>query len=158
MGFERSRRRIAERMRAVLAGEGFLRTDTRRRIGMEDESFASPATVEVLDTAERHGADPDVALAAATTVALLGAFVRVRTEIEPGSEADAINAGDLLLSLAYDEAGAAGTAALERTLDAAVTWIASGDPRALLEYDHAIRNIAAGANAERPRVDGGDSR
>jgi len=145
-------------MRAVLAGKGSLRTALRRRIGLEDGSFASPPATEVLDTAERHGAGSDVALFAGTTAALLDAFVRVRSEIEAGNEAEAINAGDLLLSLAFDEARAAGTDIFERTLAACIEWIESGEPDGLMRTAHAIGGIAAGASAERPRADGGDSR
>ena len=148
MGLERSHRRIGERMRILLAGDGSLRTDTRRRIGMEDGSFVSPPAAEALDTAERHGAVPDAALAAGTAVALLDAFVRVRTGIEPGNETDAINPGDLLLSLALDEAWAAGPAVFERTLAACVEWIESGDPEALKGTARATGEVAAASGAD----------
>jgi len=145
---DRACARITERLREVLGGESPLRTALRYRIGVEDSSLALGSAIDVLDAALRLGADPDVALAAGTTAALIEAFVRVRAGIEPGNGADAINAGDLLLSLAFDEARKAGAAALERTLGLCVAWIETGDREALMRSARAIGEVVAGTSTD----------
>ncbi len=145
---DQARARIAERICAILAGEGSLRTELRSRIAVEDGSFPLGAAADAFDAAEQLGAGPDAALAAATAVALIDGFAQVRAGTEPGDEAGAINAGDLFLSLAFSEARQAGAVVLERTLDACVAWIETRDREALARSACAIGEAAAGASIE----------
>ena len=134
---------VAE-LRRVLAGEGPLRTVLRYHVGLED---ASGAPVEALGklirpsltllVAAELGGDPRAAVPAAAALELVHEFslihddVQDRDEVRRGrptvwrrwGEAQAINAGDLMLALALAEAGRAGDAVRERVVDATVEMI-----------------------------------
>ena len=135
---------LVEELRRVLAGEGPLRSVLRYHVGLEDASGA-PAealgklirpSVTLLVT-DGLGGDPRAAVPAAAALELVREFslihgdVQDRDEVRRGrptvwsqwGEAQAINAGDLMLVLALVEAGRAGDAVRERVLGATVEMI-----------------------------------
>ena len=146
---------LVEELRRVLAGEGPLRAVLRYHVGLED---ASGAPVEALGklirpsltllVAEELGGSLDAARAAAVSVALIDAYVKTRSDEGYEDEAEAINAGDFLLSLAFGEANRAGRAVLMRALDACTEWIETRNITAIMRYACVVGGLAAGASED----------
>ncbi len=135
---------LVEELRRVLAGDGPLRSVLRYHVGLEDAS-GEPAEALgklirpslTLLIADELGGDRRKAVAAALALELVHEFslihddVQDRDEVRRGrptvwrqwGEAQAINAGDLMLVLALAEAGRAGDAVRGRVLDATVEMI-----------------------------------
>ena len=135
---------LVEELRRVLAGEGPLRSVLRYHVGLED-AFGAP--VEALGKlirpsltlliADELGGDPRAAVPAAAALELVHEFSLIHDDVQDRDEvrrerptvwrrwgeAQAINAGDLMLVLALAEAGRAGDAVRERVLGATVEMI-----------------------------------
>jgi len=135
---------LVEELRRVLAGGGPLRSVLRYHVGLEDASSAPAEALGklirpslTLLIADELDGDPRAAVPAAAALELVHEFslihddVQDRNEVRRGrptvwrrwGEAQAINAGDLMLVLALAEAGRAGDAVRERVLDATVEMI-----------------------------------
>lgn len=140
----RYRLTIEDGLRRALAGDAPLREVLRYHVGLEDESGAPTEALGklirpaiVLRIAEELGGNPDVALSAAVSLELVHEFSLIHDDVEDGDktrrgrptvwsrwgEPQAINAGDLMLSLALVEAGSVGDEALGRLLDAVVEMV-----------------------------------
>ena len=135
---------LVEELRRVLAGGGPLRSVLRYHVGLEDASSAPAEALGklirpslTLLIADELDGDPRAAVTAAVALELVHEFslihddVQDRDEVRRGrptvwrqwGEAQAINAGDLMLVLALAEAGRAGDAVRERVLGATVEMI-----------------------------------
>jgi geranylgeranyl diphosphate synthase type I len=135
---------LVEQLRRVLAGGGPLRSVLRYHVGLEDASGAPTEALGklirpslTLLVAGELGGDPRAAVPAAAALELVHEFslihddVQDRDEVRRGrptvrrrwGEAQAINAGDLMLVFALAEAGRAGDAVRERVLGATVEMI-----------------------------------
>ena len=137
----RFRSTIVEGLRCVLSGDTPLRDVLRYHVGLEDESGAPAEALGklvrpslTLLIADELGADPELALAAAVSLELVHEFSLIHDDVQDGDEtrrgrptiwnrygeAQAINAGDLMLVLALTEARSTGDELLGRVLDAAI--------------------------------------
>jgi geranylgeranyl diphosphate synthase type I len=140
----RYRPTIVDGLRSALAGDAELREVLRYHVGLEDESGAPaeafgklirPAIV--LFIAEELGCNPELALSAAVALELAHEFSLIHDDVQDGDEtrrgrpavwnrwgeSQAINAGDLMLALAFVEAQKAGDAVLGRLLNAVIEMI-----------------------------------
>jgi len=110
-------------------------------------------TVTLL-VAEELGGDPMRALAAAASAELIRRLARVRDDEPRRMDAQAINAGDLLLAAALGEALGAGEAVLGRILSAVVETIEERANDALARCTCDLGGIVADASGEvRNRLD-----
>ena len=137
----RFRSTIVEGLRCVLSGDTPLRDVLRYHVGLEDESGAPAEALGklvrpslTLLIADELGGDPELALSAALSLELVHEFSLIHDDVQDGDEtrrgrptiwnrygeAQAINAGDLMLVLALTEARSTGDELLGRVLDAAI--------------------------------------
>ena len=140
----RYRSTIEDELRCALAGDTPLHEVLRVHVGLEDESGAPTAALGklirpslLLFTAEELDGDPNAARSAAVSLELVHEFLLIHDDVQNGDrtrrgrptvcsrwgEAQAINAGDLMLVLALVEAGRAGDKVLHRLLDTVIEMV-----------------------------------
>jgi geranylgeranyl diphosphate synthase type I len=156
----RYRSRIVERLRHVLAGDAPLRDVLRLRAGLEDEAgkasdACGPLLRPTLTLAlgEQFGANPDAALSAAVSIELVDRFLQIHSgatyrERQTGpdrwDEAQAINAGDLALSLALAEASRAG--------DEVLGWLVGAARQAIEARSHTASSDVSAPSPDDPAM------
>jgi len=142
--FARYRSAIVDGLRRVLAGEGPLRNVLRVHVGLEDETGASTCALGklvrpslTLLIAEEMDGDLETALTAAVALELVHEFSLIHDDVQDADamrrgrptiwsrcgESQAINAGDLMLTLALREAATAGEEVLGRLLEAVIEMV-----------------------------------
>lgn len=140
----RYRPAIVDGLQRALAGDGPLRGVLRYHVGLEDES-GTPAQPRgklirpslALRIAEELAENPEVVLSAAVSLELVHEFSLIHDDVQDTDEMrrgrptvwsrwgkpQAINAGDLMLSVALVEARPAGGEVLGRILDAVIEMV-----------------------------------